>query len=53
LEAEDAGFHARVKAGFAALAAADPERWVVVDASGPVEAVVEAVAAAVEARWSA
>lgn len=53
LEAEDAGFHARVKAGFAALAAADPERWVVVDASGPLEAVVEAVAAAVEARWSA
>ncbi|MFM7534667.1 MAG: dTMP kinase [Acidimicrobiales bacterium] len=53
LEAEDAGFHARVRAGFAALAAAEPARWIVVDARGPLASVVEAVAAAVEARWSA
>ena len=30
----DAGFHERVRAGYRALAAADPDTWVVVDASG-------------------
>jgi dTMP kinase len=35
---EQAGddFHARVDAGFAAMANADPERWIVVDATAPV-----------------
>jgi dTMP kinase len=34
---EQAGddFHARVVDGFAAMATADPDRWVVIDASGP------------------
>ena len=38
---EQAGdeFHARVVAGFAEMAAADPEHWVHVDASGPPDAV--------------
>ena len=38
---EQAGdeFHARVDAGFAAMAAADPDRWVVVDATAPVDEV--------------
>ncbi len=35
-----AEFHLRVEAGFRELAAADPERWVIVDADGP--AVTEA-----------
>ncbi len=34
LEAETAAFHERVRAGFHAQAAADPDRWAVVDASG-------------------
>jgi dTMP kinase len=50
IEAEDEAFHERVHTGFAALAAADPQRWVVVDASGTPEEVAEHVAAAVEAR---
>jgi dTMP kinase len=49
---ESAGddFHARVEQGFLELAAADPQRWRVVDASPPVEVVAEAVWAAVDGR---
>jgi dTMP kinase len=32
-------FHDRVDAGFAAMAAADPEHWVTIDTSGPPDAV--------------
>ncbi len=39
LEQLDAGFHERVRAGYRALAAADPGSWVVVDASAPVDTV--------------
>ena len=49
LEAEDAGFHERVVAGFRALAAEEPERWVVVDGTGS----VEEVAARVRKAWEA
>ena len=47
IEAEVAGFHDRIGAGFARLAAADPGRWRVVDGSGPVAAVAARVAAAI------
>jgi dTMP kinase len=50
IEREDAGFHARVAAGFAALAAAEPERYVVVDGSGAADKVFERVVAAVSER---
>jgi dTMP kinase len=43
----DAAFHGRVREGFLALAAADPARWRVVDASGPRSAVAKAIRAAV------
>jgi dTMP kinase len=36
-------FHARVDAGFAEMADADPERWVVVDATAPVDDVARTV----------
>ncbi|MBF0673307.1 MAG: dTMP kinase [Salinibacterium sp.] len=36
LEAEKADFHARVRAGYLALAAAEPERFLVLDAAQPV-----------------
>ena len=49
LEAEDAGFHERVVAGFRALAAEEPERWVVVDGTGG----IEEVAARVRKAWEA
>jgi dTMP kinase len=50
LERQDPGFHARVAAGYRELAAADPGHWVVVDGTGGIDAVAEAVAAVVERR---
>ena len=47
LESEGAGFLSRVIAGFDALAAADPERWRVVDATGTVDEVAARVVEAV------
>lgn len=50
-EAEfDLAFHRRVRDGFLALAAAEPARFVVIDAGAPVEAVASAIVAALEAR---
>lgn len=49
-EAAGDGFHARVAAGFAAQAAADPARWAVVDGSGSKAAVEARVAAVVTER---
>lgn len=48
LEAEQAEFHERVRAGFLALAAAEPERFLVLDASLPVDEVAAAVRARVD-----
>ena len=49
---EQAGdaFHARVVAGFADMAAADADRWVVVDASGPLDEVTRTIRAVVAER---
>jgi dTMP kinase len=52
MEAQGAAFHARVRAGFAELAAAEPDRIAVVDASGEVDEVARRVWAAVEERIS-
>lgn len=43
----DIAYHRRVRDGFLALAAAEPARWVVVDATAPVETVVERTIAAI------
>jgi dTMP kinase len=40
-ESQAAEFHARVRQGYLTLAAAEPERWVVVDAAAPPEVVAE------------
>lgn len=45
-EAETAAFFARIDAGFAALAEADPRQWRRVDGDGPIDAVAGRVAAA-------
>lgn len=42
-EAQAEGFHRRVAEGYRALAAADPERWVVIDASQPPDEVAARV----------
>lgn len=55
LDREALDFHERVRAGYLALAAAEPERWVMVDAAGPVEAVQAQLQAVLQARlagWS-
>ena len=49
---EQAGeeFHARVAAAYRDLAAADPQRWLVVDGSGSVDEVARRLQAAVAER---
>jgi dTMP kinase len=49
-ERADEPFHQRVAEGFHALAAEDPEHWVVVDGTPPVDVVASAVRVAVEER---
>jgi dTMP kinase len=43
-------FHSRVDRGFATMAADDPDRWVVIDASGPPDDVTAKIDAAVRDR---
>jgi dTMP kinase len=45
MEDRDLAFHRQVRAGFRDLAAADPERWLVVDASRPLGEVQGAIEA--------
>ncbi|MGN6272675.1 MAG: dTMP kinase [Protaetiibacter sp.] len=47
LEAEAAEFHHRVREAYLALAAAEPERFLVLDATAPVEALAERIRARV------
>lgn len=49
-ESKGAVFHERLRAGYRAIAEVEPDRCVLIDATRPVEAVWEAVAAAVDAR---
>lgn len=53
LEAEQDDFHERVRSAFLALAAASPERFVVVDAALPEQEVAARIRAAVEPRLGA
>lgn len=50
LEAEDPEFHGRIHRTFVELAAAEPDRWAVVDADASIDAVAAAVWDAVAAR---
>lgn len=50
MEAEPVAFHDAVIEGFRAQAAAEPERWVVIDGSPSIEVVAAAVSAAVAER---
>ncbi len=48
----DAGFHARVRAGFLAIAAAEPSRCRILDATRPVTEVARAIRGLVEDRFA-
>ena len=50
LDAESLAFHDRVRAGYLALASADPVRWIVLDARQPPDALAGAIWAAVAPR---
>ncbi|MBF8256742.1 MAG: tmk, partial [Anaerolineales bacterium] len=50
LDAYNLEFHQRVRQGYLALAAADPKRWLTVDASQPAEAVQAEIRRLVEKR---
>jgi len=52
IEGAGAEFHRRVRDGYLELAAADPDRWLVIDAGGSVEQVAARVDAAVDS-WLA
>lgn len=51
-EAEEEAFHRRVLDGYRALAASEPQGWVVIDGTAGADQVAEAVWAAVVARYS-
>lgn len=53
LDRETLEFHERVRAGYLALAAAEPGRWEVLDATLPVEALAERVWSVVSKRLAA
>jgi dTMP kinase len=53
LEAEKADFHARVRSAFLDLARAEPDRFLVVDASGEIEAIADSIRARVESALEA
>ena len=43
LDAKEAAFHRRVRAGYLEMAAAQPERWEIIDASQPLEVVQDEI----------
>jgi len=49
-DALELAFHERVRAGYHALIAAEPERWVLIDAARPPDQVAEAVWETIRAR---
>lgn len=50
IETAGTQFHARVRAGYLALAEADPQTWVVIDGARPPDEVTHTVTAAVDQR---
>jgi dTMP kinase len=51
-ERETSEFHERVRDGFRTMAAAEPDRWVVVDGDGTIDEVAAAILSSVKARLS-
>src|SRR5262249_28022816 len=53
LDQEELAFHERVRAGYLGLAAAEPQRWLVLDAHGPPDALAERIWEALQRRLGA
>jgi dTMP kinase len=49
-EREDRAFFERIHAGFTAMAASDPQRWLVVDGTPPKDELASTIATAVKQR---
>jgi dTMP kinase len=50
LDRQEIGFHRRVREGYLQMAAKEPDRWLVIDATQPVEAIQALIRARVEAK---
>ncbi len=53
LDAEPIAFHERVRAGYLALAAEEPQRWVVIDAGAPPDVIERRLRDVIRARLAA
>jgi dTMP kinase len=51
MEQKEIEYHERVRAGYLAMAAQDPDRWRIVDATGSTEEVQQTIRRVVVARW--
>ncbi len=50
LDQQEAAFHRRVREGYLQMATREPDRWLVIDATQPVEAIQASIRAGVEAK---
>ncbi len=53
LDRQDAAFHRRVREGYLQMVAGEPDRWLVIDAGQPVEAIQASIRVGVEAKLEA
>jgi dTMP kinase len=50
MDQQEIAFHRRVRQGYLQMAAAEPERWVVIEAAQPVDVAQRTIRAKVEAK---
>ena len=50
MDQQEIAFHRRVRQGYLQMVAAEPERWVVIEAAQPVDVAQRAIRAEVEAK---
>ena len=50
LDRQETAFHCRVREGYLQMAASEPDRWLVIDATQPVESIQASIRAGVEAK---
>ena len=53
LDRQEAAFHRRVREGYLQMAAREPDRWLVIDATQPLEVIQASIRAGVEAKLTA